>query len=236
MSKEQFEKLIAQALKKLPYRFLNKMKNVAIVAQDQPSDFQKEQLKSKDGGSLLGLYEGVPQTQRQYYHKAAPDKITLFQENIVKAAGGNEERMEELILETVWHEVAHHFGMTEEEIQKRTQDRGAAPIVPAISLDQFQEVDLRVAEVLTAEKIEGTDKLLHLEIDLGEEKRDLVAGIAASYAPEELIGKKIVVVANLESKELRGYVSQGMLLAVDSPAGPILLVPEGEARPGSKVK
>jgi len=71
---------------------------------------------------------------------------------------------------------------------------------------------------------------------LGEEKRQLVAGIAQDYSPDELVGKTIIVVANLEPKEIKGYVSQGMLLAVDSPQGPVLLVPEGEVSPGSKVK
>ncbi|MDP2910308.1 MAG: methionine--tRNA ligase, partial [bacterium] len=72
--------------------------------------------------------------------------------------------------------------------------------------------------------------------DLGEEKRQLVAGVGQNYSSEQLEGKKIIIVANLEPKKIKGLVSQGMLLAVDSLQGPVLLVPEGEVLPGSKVK
>ena len=236
MGKEKFEDLISEALKKLPYRFLNKLKNVAIIVQDKPSEFQKQQLGYSSGGCILGLYEGVPQIKRQYYNRAAPDKITLFQKNIENAAGGDEEKIKEIVQGTVWHEIAHHFGMNEEEIQKRVQNRKPFSGKETITFDQFQQLDLRSAKILKAEKIEGADKLLLLDIDLGEEKRQLVAGIAQDYSPDELVGKTIIIIANLEPREIKGYVSQGMLLAVDSPEGPVLLVPEGEVSPGSKVK
>jgi methionine--tRNA ligase beta chain len=236
MEKEKFEDLISQSLKKLPYRFLNKLKNVAIIAQDKPSEFQRKQLGYSSGGCILGLYEGVPQIKRQHYNRAAPDKITLFQKNIERAAGNNEEKIKKIVPETVWHEIAHHFGMNEEEIQKRVQYKKPFSQKDMITLDQFKQLDLRVAKILKAEKIKEANKLLILHIDLGGEKRQLVAGIANDYSLEELEGKKIIIVANLESKNIKGYVSQGMLLAVDSPQGPVLLVPEGEVSPGSKVR
>ena len=236
MGKEKFEELISQALKRLPYRFLDKLKNVAIIAQDKPSEFQKNQLGYSSGGCILGLYEGVPQIKRQHYNKAAPDKITLFQKNIENAAGGDEERIKEIVQGTVWHEIAHHFGMNEEEIQKRVEDKKPFSEKETITFNEFQKLDLRSAKILKAEKIEGADRLLLLDIDLGEEKRQLVAGIAQDYSSDELVGKTIIIVANLEPKEIKGYVSQGMLLAVDSPQGPVLLIPEGEVLPGSKVK
>jgi len=236
MGKEKFEDLISEALKKLPYRFLNKLKNVAIIVQNKPSEFQKQQLGYSSGGCILGLYEGVPQIKRQYYNRATPDKITLFQKNIENAAGGDEEKIKEIVQGTVWHEIAHHFGMNEEEIQKRVQNRKPFSGKETITFDQFQQLDLRSAKILKAEKIEEADKLLLLDIDLGEEKRQLVAGIAQDYSSDELVGKTIIIIANLEPKEIKGYVSQGMLLAVDSPEGPVLLVPEGEVSPGSKVK
>ena len=236
MGKEKFEDLISEALKKLPYRFLNKLKNVAIIVQNKPSEFQKQQLGYSSGGCILGLYEGVPQIKRQHYNRAAPDKITLFQKNIENAAGGDEEKIKEIVQGTVWHEIAHHFGMNEEEIQKRVQNRKPFSGKETITFDQFQQLDLRSAKILKAEKIEGADKLLLLDIDLGEEKRQLVAGIAQDYSPDELVGKTIIIIANLEPREIKGYISQGMLLAVDSPEGPVLLVPEGEVLPGSKVK
>jgi len=236
MGKEKFEELISQALKKLPYRFLDKLKNVAIIAQDKPSEFQKKQLGYSSGGCILGLYEGVPQIKRQHYNKAAPDKITLFQKNIENAADGDEEKIKEIVQGTVWHEIAHHFGMNEEEIQKRVEDKKPFSEKETITFNEFQKLDLRSAKILKAEKIEESDKLLLLDIDLGEEKRQLVAGIAQDYSPDELVDKTIIIVANLEPKKIKGYVSQGMLLAVDSPQGPVLLIPEGEVLPGSKVK
>ena len=105
-----------------------------------------------------------------------------------------------------------------------------------INFKEFEQLDLRIAKILKAEKLEGTDKLLVLEIDLGEEKRQIIAGIGHQYKPELLINKKIVVVANLEPREIKGKLSQGMLLAVDTSQGPVLLIPEGEVLPGSKVK
>ena len=236
MGKEKFEDLISEALKKLPYRFLNKLKNVAIIVQNKPSEFQKQQLGYSSGGCILGLYEGVPQIKRQHYNRAVPDKITLFQKNIENAAGGDEEKIKEIVQGTVWHEIAHHFGMNEEEIQKRVENKKPFSGKETITFDQFQQLDLRSAKILKAEKIEEADKLLLLDIDLGEEKRQLVAGIAQDYSSDELVGKTIIIIANLEPREIKGYVSQGMLLAVDSPEGPVLLVPEGEVSPGSKVK
>jgi methionyl-tRNA synthetase len=82
-----------------------------------------------------------------------------------------------------------------------------------ISIDDFARVDLRVAQVISAEKVKGADKLLKLVVDLGTESRQILAGIAKAYSPESLIGRKIIIVANLEPRKLRGYESNGMLLA-----------------------
>src|SRR5215469_4940506 len=82
-----------------------------------------------------------------------------------------------------------------------------------ISIDDFAKVELRVAQVKVAERVKGADKLLRLEVDLGTEVRQIVAGIAKAYEPESLIGRKIVIVANLQPRKLRGLESNGMLLA-----------------------
>jgi methionine--tRNA ligase beta chain len=105
-----------------------------------------------------------------------------------------------------------------------------------INFEEFQKIDLRVAKIINAEKIEGSEKLLKLEVDLGGERRQIVAGIGKFYNPEDLISKEIVVVANLEPKHLMGIESQGMLLAADSNGEPIILVPQKDALPGSKIK
>jgi len=105
-----------------------------------------------------------------------------------------------------------------------------------INYETFQNVELRIAKVLEAERVEGSDKLLKLYIDLGEEKRQLIAGVGKVYDPVLLVGREIVIVANLEPRMLMGLESQGMLLAADSEAGPVLLQPDKEVLPGSKVK
>jgi len=105
-----------------------------------------------------------------------------------------------------------------------------------ITFDDFKKLDLRVAKILSAEKVEGSDKLLKLEIDLGNEIRQIVAGIGKNYSPEKLVGREIIVVANLEPRKLMGFESQGMLLAANDESGPVLLEPDKEVSPGVLVK
>lgn len=105
-----------------------------------------------------------------------------------------------------------------------------------IPLEEFKKLDLRVAEVIAAEKVEGSDKLLKLQIDIGNEERQLVAGIAQFYAPEDMAGRRIVVIVNLEPKIFLGLESQGMLLAADDEGRPVLLEPHSPVPPGSKIR
>jgi methionyl-tRNA synthetase len=98
-----------------------------------------------------------------------------------------------------------------------------APTSPEITIDDFVKVDLRVAQILVAERVPKADKLLRLEVDLGYEKRQILAGIAQYYEPEKLVGRKIVIVANLAPRKMRGLESNGMLLAASLPDGaPVL--------------
>jgi methionine--tRNA ligase beta chain len=104
-----------------------------------------------------------------------------------------------------------------------------------MTLDEFQKADLRVGKVLAAERVLGSEKLLKLSVDIGE-PRQIVSGIAKHYAPEDLIGKDVIVIANLESRTMMGLESQGMLLAAHGEAGePVLLLPSGTVPPGSKI-
>jgi len=105
-----------------------------------------------------------------------------------------------------------------------------------ITFDEFKRLDLRVAEILKAEKVEGADKLLRLEVDLGTEKRQLVAGISQEYAPETLIGKKLTIVANLKPAVIRGIESQGMILAADINGRAVIPFYSEDLPPGSKVR
>lgn len=113
-----------------------------------------------------------------------------------------------------------------------------AVAVETISIDDFAKIDMRVGEVKSAEPVKGADKLLHLKIDIGEsEPRTIVAGIALAYKPEELIGRKVVIVANLEPRKLRGLTSQGMILAASVEGGkPILAAFHEEIPVGARLK
>lgn len=135
-----------------------------------------------------------------------------------------------------------------------------------ITFDDFKKAELRVATIEAAERVEGSEKLIKLQLDLGvsavapaegegqipaadsltdltsspqessgREKRQIVAGIGKRYTPEELIGKQIVIVANLAPRALMGIESHGMLLAASGEEGPILLMPEKQASSGAQV-
>jgi methionyl-tRNA synthetase len=106
-----------------------------------------------------------------------------------------------------------------------------------ISFKDFQKVDLRVGVITAAERVEGADKLLKIEVDIGTEKRSGVAGLAPQYSPEDLVGKKIAYVANLEPATIRGIESAGMLLAAvsDDKSQVVILTPESDIAPGSKI-
>jgi methionyl-tRNA synthetase len=105
-----------------------------------------------------------------------------------------------------------------------------------ISYEDFKKIDLRVAKIIEVERVENSEKLIRLQIDLGEEKRQIVAGIGKFYNPEDLINKQIVVVANLEPRKLMGEESQGMLLAASDEDQISLLIPDQEIPTGSIVK
>ena len=104
-----------------------------------------------------------------------------------------------------------------------------------ISIEDFKRVDLRVGLVKSAERVPGSEKLIKLMVDLGElGERQLIAGLAKWYKPEDFIGKYIVVVANLKPKRLMGLESQGMLLATNTDP-PVLVIAEKPVKPGSKL-
>jgi methionine--tRNA ligase beta chain len=105
-----------------------------------------------------------------------------------------------------------------------------------ITFEDFKRLDIRIGRILLAEKVEGTDKLMKLEIDFGAEKRQVVAGIAEFYQPDQLTGKEIPVLVNLEPRTIRGAESHGMILAADVEGKAVLLHPEKEVPPGSVVR
>ena len=106
---------------------------------------------------------------------------------------------------------------------------------PEITIDDFAKIDLRVAKVVEAEKVEKADKLLKLTLDLGGNLRQVVSGIAAGYTPETIIGKSVVVIANLKPAKIRGIESNGMLLAGMGEKAPVLCVLDGDLPSGTVI-
>jgi methionyl-tRNA synthetase len=129
---------------------------------------------------------------------------------------------------------------TEKKMESAETAKPAAPPVPArpdlIGIEDFMKADLRVGRIVSAERVEKSEKLVKLKVDIGTETRQVVAGIGKSYTPEDLMGKSIVIVANLKPAKLMGIESQGMLLAASS--GDLLAVAtfDRETKPGSRVK
>ncbi len=118
---------------------------------------------------------------------------------------------------------------------KTTSEKNLEPVKPVVAFDDFMKIDLRSAKITSAEPIPKSKKLVKLQVDIGVETRTIVAGIAKHYTPEQLVGRNIIVVANLAPKELGGTMSQGMLLAVDINGEPILLQPDKDVKPGSPI-
>ena len=104
-----------------------------------------------------------------------------------------------------------------------------------VSIDEFARLQLRTAEVVAADRVAGADRLLKLEIAIGTERRQIVAGIAAHYAPEDLVGKTIIVVANLKPAKIRGVQSHGMLLAASHGDTMHLLTLDGPLPSGASI-
>ncbi len=118
LNRTEFEKIVREGIKAIPDKFLRKLKNVAIVVEDEPTSAQKKKLNIHPDWTLFGLYEGVPQLERgANYSAVLPDKITIFQ-NPIEAAANNNEDIKEIVKNTVWHEIAHHFGMDEIQVRK----------------------------------------------------------------------------------------------------------------------
>ena len=121
MSPQEFDRIVAQACARIPARFRKRLKNIAILVEPEPTPAQLARGRVGRGGTLLGLYEGRPLTMRSVFEPfAMPDRITVFQGPHERLAG-SPEHLVRLVEETVWHEVAHYFGMN--ELQVRAAER-----------------------------------------------------------------------------------------------------------------
>jgi predicted Zn-dependent protease with MMP-like domain len=123
MERAEFELLVARAVESLPKEFQEQLENVDVVVEDQPSRAQQASLKLRRDESLLGLYEGVPQTEREHYGLVLPDKITIFQKAIEERCSGKSAIVRE-IQKVVQHEIAHHFGIGDERLMEIERDKG----------------------------------------------------------------------------------------------------------------
>ncbi len=119
LSAEAFEQLVVEALDELPPFFAEKMSNIEVLVQAWPTRRDKYEAGLSPGQTLLGLYYGIPLTERtQGYNLVPPDTITLFQGPIERAARGNPQRIREQVKRTVIHEIAHHFGISDDRLRE----------------------------------------------------------------------------------------------------------------------
>ena len=123
-----------------------------------------------------------------------------------------------------------------DKLETKNAEQAGRNFLPEISIEDFARIDLRVAEVIACEKVEKADKLLKLELKTGEETRTVVAGVAKHYSPAEMIGRKVILVANLKPAQVRGITSQGMILAASQGDTLEVLTVTKDLPAGSKVK
>lgn len=146
------------------------------------------------------------------------------------------------VAEILFRKIEDETIAAESEKLRKTQEEmlssaeaDSQTVEPKIDIGAFHKIDLRAAKILSAEAIPKAKKLLRLTVDTGQQKRQIVAGLAEFYQPEELVGKTVAVVANLEEATIRGVVSQGMLLAADNNGRLVILSPESDVAAGSKI-
>ncbi len=122
MDRSAFEHIVETALRRLPRRFKNKVKNISIEVEDNPSRATLESMGIEQG-TLLGLYQGVPLTEREWnYGNALPDRIVIYQRSIEQSARSMEE-VENIVLDTVIHELGHYFGFDDEELRSMEKEK-----------------------------------------------------------------------------------------------------------------
>jgi methionyl-tRNA synthetase len=152
--------------------------------------------------------------------------------------GGHEIAAPELLFEKIEDE-AIRIQLDKLENSKNINQMDKSPVPAAkadISYDDFSRMDMRIARILSAERVPKTDKLIKLELDTGLDKRTVVSGIAEHFTPEELPGKQVTILANLQPRTIRGIESHGMVLLAEDASGKLIFVtPDQEAGEGSVV-
>ena len=122
MELRKFEEFVKAGIKAIPKKFLEKLNNIDIVIEDTATPYQLKKLRARKDSAIFGLYEGVPQTERWRYSQVLPDKITIFKKPIEEIAR-TEKEIKEVVKNTVWHEIAHHFGLDEKKVREAEYQR-----------------------------------------------------------------------------------------------------------------
>jgi methionyl-tRNA synthetase len=139
------------------------------------------------------------------------------------------EKIEDEVIDLQIEKLASKTPTDKSELSKNDQ-----PIKPMIQYDDFVKLDIRVATIVAAEKVKKADRLLHITLDIGSEKKEVVSGIAEHFSPEEIIGKQVTYLANLAPRKLKGIESHGMILMAEEEGGSLKFVsPNEPIKPGS---
>ncbi len=189
-------------------------------------------------GSSHLLYPVMPQTAEKIWaflgEKRNPGQVLKPEFNFYDCPPEIAVRKPEALFPRI--DLKEFIGEMEKPKQTESSELKPEAKMDYLTYEEFKKMDLRVAKVLAAERVPGTSKLLKLQIDLGSEKRQIVAGVAETYSPEELVGKEFIVIANLQPAVIRGVESQGMLLAAEVEGKAIIPFFDRELPPGTKVK
>ncbi len=195
--------------------------------------------KTRAGAVLYNAAEAL-RLSAVHLYPVMPDKISRLLEIMGTSAKTR-------LTEAGWFDWGHvkpgtKLGKTDglfpriEVKESPVEEPAKLDLKPEVTFDDFMKMDLRVAKIIKAEKHPNADKLLKLQVDLGAEQRQVIAGIAEHYAPEDLVGKSVSIITNLKPAKIRGELSQGMILAADDGTTVSPLIPLKNVEPGSKVR
>jgi methionyl-tRNA synthetase len=188
-------------------------------------------LEWENGGKLKLLSVGYSlRAPELLFRKIEDAEVKAQIEKLNKGLALSSERAAEKEIET-----KEKTAVNDQVVENKTEEK--PNLKEEITIDDFAKIDLKVGTILSAEKVEKADKLLNLQIDLGFEKRTILSGIAKHFSPEEIIGKQVVVVANLAPRKMRGIESNGMILMAEDKEGKLYFVkPENLVGNGSEVR
>lgn len=209
-----------------------------IWAQLGLGDIAKTSLSGLQWGQLqLGTKLGKVEPVFPRADKSAIERMQMIEDQQRTPAAATEAVTTEVVERRASSTGAPESRASQGSIPLNKPQAAATPSDGKITIDDFAKVELRVAQVKVAEKVKGADKLLRLEVDLGTEVRQIVAGIAEAYTPETLVGRKVVIVANLAPRKLRGLESNGMIVAASLEGGkPVLAAFLEEVPVGARLK